>query len=600
LKEEQQFDDLDTKTIWSFEKLQSYFAYVKNQFKPKITKESGEILTKYYQLQRKMSDRIAARTTIRLLESLVRLAQAHARLMFREEVTLQDAIFSVLIIDSSLHMSNLLGVYSVLHSSFPESPDSEYRKHEETVLEKLGLSNVEYEEESQESITEEFDFSHLMEEEKKKEKLREQEDDEFGLDGMDQDSEDEILQTNSKFYHHLEKRNEQKKMNSFLNSDKPSQQAKPSQRIQPSQQTQSTTVQKSTTQKSGSTEEQMYSTTQKSLYSMQKKVTMQTPESSRTSGKTTQPDEVSPPLKQVAKKTSTMMSSPDDHLSQTSETSSNLMENESPTNNSEKKSEISFQSERFLINYDNDSLGISDISNGTSSPNLYDKELTNGSQILYDDEDEIQKSKLLMDDDDDEQINVESNGSQLLMDDNEELMEPSNKNKLLMDDDDEEPPKIETKSQLLIDDDNEEFKSKSSQILMDDDDESPVKPPVKKKQILLDDDLEEVKPKSSQILMDDDDDEDEVIQKPKSNQILLEETIVPSPVQSSPNKRKIQENNEIPLEDSPPSKKQKIDQVINSPPLDEKTKEVSKEDALKKKKRKMLEKFTGKRKFYDD
>jgi DNA helicase MCM9 len=37
LKEEEQFDN--SKELWSFEKLQYYFSFIKSKFQPKITKE---------------------------------------------------------------------------------------------------------------------------------------------------------------------------------------------------------------------------------------------------------------------------------------------------------------------------------------------------------------------------------------------------------------------------------------------------------------------------------------------------------------------------------------------------------------------------------
>ncbi|CAN0458070.1 unnamed protein product, partial [Ectocarpus sp. 8 AP-2014] len=98
-----------------------------------------EVVGKYYQSQRSADNRSAARTTVRLLESLIRLAQAHARLMCRTEVTLQDAVVSVICVETSLHSTAQLGVDSVLHSDFPPNPDEEFELQQGLILDRLKL-----------------------------------------------------------------------------------------------------------------------------------------------------------------------------------------------------------------------------------------------------------------------------------------------------------------------------------------------------------------------------------------------------------------------------------------------------------------------------
>lgn len=139
----------ESSCLWSMEKMRAYFCLIKT-LKPCITQEANTILSRYYQLQRQSDSRNAARTTIRMLESLSRLAEgqmliiynmqhnvwfsslcfsiefhllcaktdahltvslcvsAHARLMFRETVTVEDAVVVVSVMECSMQVCLLL------------------------------------------------------------------------------------------------------------------------------------------------------------------------------------------------------------------------------------------------------------------------------------------------------------------------------------------------------------------------------------------------------------------------------------------------------------------------------------------------------------
>ncbi|XP_027756434.1 DNA helicase MCM9 isoform X1 [Empidonax traillii] len=127
--------------LWSMEKMKTYFCLIKS-IQPKMSDESNLILARYYQMQRQSDCRNAARTTIRLLESLIRLAEAHARLMFRDTVTLEDAVTVVSVMESSMQGGALLGGINALHTSFPENPVAQYRTQCELILERLELQDL--------------------------------------------------------------------------------------------------------------------------------------------------------------------------------------------------------------------------------------------------------------------------------------------------------------------------------------------------------------------------------------------------------------------------------------------------------------------------
>jgi len=133
---------MDKSTVWTMERMQCYFTYVKNKT-VQLTPDANRILRSYYQAQRGADVRNVARTTIRLLESMIRIAEAHARLMYRDEATIQDAIVSVTLIEASMQNTALLqSVINPLHTAFPEDADLEFIKQAEIILKKLQLTDI--------------------------------------------------------------------------------------------------------------------------------------------------------------------------------------------------------------------------------------------------------------------------------------------------------------------------------------------------------------------------------------------------------------------------------------------------------------------------
>ncbi|KAM5263502.1 DNA helicase MCM9 isoform 1-T1 [Ctenodactylus gundi] len=78
----------------------------------------------------------------RVISSFILENKAHARLMFRDTVTLEDAVTVVSVMESSMQGGALLGGVNALHTSFPENPQEQYQRQCELILEKLELHSL--------------------------------------------------------------------------------------------------------------------------------------------------------------------------------------------------------------------------------------------------------------------------------------------------------------------------------------------------------------------------------------------------------------------------------------------------------------------------
>ena len=137
LKDDEYEDKLTE--LWSIDRLRQYFYYIKTNLRPKLSEEAQQLLRTYYQIERASSARTAARTTVRLLEALVRLSQAHARLSFRETATALDAVFAIAAVESSARSQTVVGGMGALHAPFPKDPHADFEEYSSNLLDRLGL-----------------------------------------------------------------------------------------------------------------------------------------------------------------------------------------------------------------------------------------------------------------------------------------------------------------------------------------------------------------------------------------------------------------------------------------------------------------------------
>ena len=129
--------------LWSIERLSTYLHYIKENVHPQLTPDANEILSAYYTAQRSRdASHNQGRTTIRFLESLIRLAQAHAKICFKDSVDIDDAVAAVILLETSMSSCSILGSDNTLHSHFPDNPDEDFNIQKLNCLNRLHLNDL--------------------------------------------------------------------------------------------------------------------------------------------------------------------------------------------------------------------------------------------------------------------------------------------------------------------------------------------------------------------------------------------------------------------------------------------------------------------------
>ncbi|KAL5110832.1 DNA helicase MCM9 [Taenia crassiceps] len=123
---------------WTTEELRNYISWVRGEFQPRLSSGAAILLQRYYELRRRTLRRmhgmeddqtVAGRTTLRLLESLVRLTQAHARLMARPVAVVEDAVMVIWLMDCSFQSTFGRSASAIEVSGYCLSPEETVKRH---------------------------------------------------------------------------------------------------------------------------------------------------------------------------------------------------------------------------------------------------------------------------------------------------------------------------------------------------------------------------------------------------------------------------------------------------------------------------------------
>mmetsp|Transcript_22010 Transcript_22010/g.32511 ORF Transcript_22010/g.32511 Transcript_22010/m.32511 type:complete len:884 (-) Transcript_22010:246-2897(-) len=133
---------------WNMDKLRAYISIVKDRFNPTLGSDAALLLERHYEKCRS-AESSTIPVTVRFLESMIRLSQAHARLLYRSTVTLEDAVAVLRIMECSAfayggYDANVEDVHNVLYCDpmtidFSTTADLDFLAFELKILERYGL-----------------------------------------------------------------------------------------------------------------------------------------------------------------------------------------------------------------------------------------------------------------------------------------------------------------------------------------------------------------------------------------------------------------------------------------------------------------------------